>query len=475
MKQLRHHYKLLALLMFGLFLLLGLYGFYSISGYGTRWFSSTHNPRIAAQKENVIAGDILDRNGVILATTDNDGSRVYQADAEARRAVVHVLGDPAGNVSNGVETFQIGYLYGFETSVTDLFSRLFSSETRRGDNITLTLDSTLNTKIVRCFGSHDNTKDRCGAAVVLNWRTGEVIALVSLPVFDPLHISTESLPSGSQPFWNRATQGKYPPGSTFKTVTLAAVLQDLPDAQRRTFSCTGSLKVMQNIVLRDFGNEIHGGLSLKDAFRLSCNSVFASLSLELGDKQLRREAEHFGFNDNFLFRDLVVENSVYPAGERSDFEVAMSGLGQSALQATPLHMCLIAAGIANDGVMMEPRLLKEIRSSGGGVRLAWSENIYRRACDAETAATIQQYMKSVVQDGGSGFRANVNDMDIRGKTGTAESSLDGKEITYGWFVGYSALRESPYALCVLVEDIPAGESGGTTATVIARDIFEALK
>ena len=115
MKELRRHIRIIMLLLTGLFVLIAGYGGYSLSTYGSRWFSSSYNSRVRSEKRNVIPGDILDRNGVLLATT-SDGERVYQADESARRAVVHLLGDNLGNVSNGVESFQSRYLLGFEAS-----------------------------------------------------------------------------------------------------------------------------------------------------------------------------------------------------------------------------------------------------------------------------------------------------------------------------------------------------------------------
>ena len=177
----------------------------------------------------------------------------------------------------------------------------------------------------------------------------------------------------------------------------------------------------------------------------SCNNAFAQYALSMGDKALREAAESFGFNDNFLFRDLVVENSVYPTTSRSNFNIAMSGFGQSAITATPMHLCLLAAAVANKGVMMEPVLIDRVASPSG-----------------VTAGTS-----------GTGTRAAVSGMIICGKTGSAETSLNGRAITNGLFIGFA--QDVPYALCVVVEDIDDGQGGGSTAAPIARDIFAYLK
>ena len=472
MKQQRYNFKLLALLMFSLFLLLAVYGGYSIVTYGNRWFASSRNPRVRAQKQNVIAGDILDRSGVVLATT-KDGKRVYQEDEESRSAIVHLIGDSQGQVSNSVETFQTSYLYGFQTSWAERVNALTRGETHRGDNVTLTIDSRLCTEITRAFGRHSKTRGHKGAAVVMNYRTGEVLGIVSLPNFDPMNITSATMADAGQPFWNRATQSVYPPGSSFKIITTVSALENIPGVMEKDIACTGGLSVM-NQAIRDYGGEIHRSLTLREAFKKSCNNVYALVALTLKDEVLRKTAESFGFNDNFLFRDLVVENSTYPTQNRNDFEIATSGIGQSAITASPVHMCMVAAAIANDGVMMEPRLLREVGSATGVKRETFESKVYRTAVTPEIASTLQSLMRDVVT-GGTGTRANVSGMRICGKTGSAESSLSGNAITYGWFVGFNDQAELPIAVAVLVEAIDDGEGGGSTAAPIAADIFSFVK
>lgn len=470
MKQQRFRIKLLALLLFGLFALLAVYGVYAINTYGNRWFAYARNPRVRSQKRTVIAGDIYDRSGVLLATTV-DGERVYQADEASRRAVVHVLGDDEGQVSNGVEGFQTAYLYGFKASLAERFSALFSSEPRQGDSVHLTIDSQLCTAITQYFDSHTLTRGKNGAAVVMNYKTGEVVAQVSLPGFDPM--SDSAVSADSEVYWNRATQSLYPPGSTFKVVTTAAALENIPGVADISITCTGGLDV-DGQAIRDFGNAVHTSLTLRQAFVKSCNNIYALLALDMGDAALRKTAERFGFNANFLFRDLVVENSVYPTADRSNFEVAMSGFGQSSIGATPTHLCLIAAAIANDGVMMEPTLLRQATTPAGAVRATFGSRVYRAALSADTAATLQDYMRAVVTSG-TGSKASVSGLTICGKTGSAESSRNGRAVTHGLFIGYCAEEELPFAVCVVVEDIADGQGGGATAAPIAGDIFTYLR
>ena len=472
MKIQKHRIKLVAVLLVSLLVLLAIYGTYSVTRYGNRWFSSSHNSRLDMQKQNVTEGKILDRQGVILAQTE-DGKRIFQENAGDRKAVVHLIGDREGNISNAIESFQIGHLYGFTSSLPDRIGSLLSGQPQQGNDLVLTVDSRLNRVLMDSFQNRFPGKK--GAAVIMNWQTGEIVGFISLPTYDPDAPSESVKASPDQPYWNRVTQGLYPPGSTFKIVTAAAALEQNPDALTFTVDCTGSLKLSDGTAIHDFQQEVHQSISLADAFRLSCNPYFASLALKIGDSDLRKTAASFGFGSNFLFRDLVVENSVYPLSSQTEFNLATSGIGQSGITATPMHVCLIAASIANGGTMMEPQLIRQVLSPAGRSISTLKPSVYRKTCTEQIADTLSGFMKRTVQDGGSGYRAAVNDMDIRGKTGTAESTLHGQPVNYGWFTGFNADPALPYALCILVEEIPDGQTGGTTSAVIAADAFKAVR
>ncbi len=467
MKQLRTRFRLLTLIVIGLLLVAGLYGVYSVATYGNRWFSNSRNTRYQSAKRSVIAGDIIDRNGVVMATTDGEGERVYPANIKARRASVHLIGDREGNVANGVDSFQANYLLGFETSLSERVAALLRGETRRGDDVTLTVDSKLNTMIVNAFETGENTRDKSGAAVVMNYRTGEIVAMVSLPVFDPQSITAADKQNPLHPFWNRALQSTLAPGSTFKIITAASALENISGIATHQFLCTGATSVLDQYI-HDYRKAQHGKLTLERAFTVSCNNAFAQCALMLGDPALRKTAEAFGFNDNFLFRDVVVENSVYPTTGRNAVEIAWSGAGQSQIGATPLHMCMVAASIANNGVMMEPRLLRQVKGPGGVTRLRFTSKEYRRVVSLDIAQTLQTYMQNVVASG-TGTAARVNGLTIAGKTGSAEASVDHVDVTHAWFVGYIADAKLPYACAVLVEK---GDSGGSVAAPLAAKIFK---
>ena len=471
MKQQRLRFRFLTLITIAMLVISGAYGLYSVSAYGNRWVSSARNTRYRSAKSRVIPGDILDRNGVVVASSDENGKRTYQANTLSRSSMVHLLGDTEGNVANGIESFQANYLLGFETSLNERVNALLDGTQRKGDTVVMTADSKLQTEIVEIFLNTSNTRGKCGAAVVMNYKTGEVLAMVSLPVYDPQNITDAIRNSSQHPYWNRALQSLMPPGSTFKIITAVAALENLTNAQNAVYTCTGATQVMDEHLITDYGNEQHGEISLAKAFRVSCNNAFAQTALVIGDSALRKTAENFGFNDNFLFRDLVVENSRYPTTNRNSFEIAWSGVGQSQVAATPLHMCMISAAIANDGVMMEPRLLSRVQSPSGTVRTRTASRVYRTACSKETAQIIDGYMKDVVKSG-TGTRARVDGLTIAGKTGSAEGSSNGMDVTHAWFTGYIDDDRYPYAVSVLVEE---GGTGGSVAAPVAQKIFTYLK
>ncbi|HML45120.1 MAG TPA: penicillin-binding transpeptidase domain-containing protein [Clostridia bacterium] len=464
MKQLRHNIRLTATVLIALFVLLGAYFGYSVYFYGGRWFASPYNPRLSNQKQSVVAGDICDRNGMTLATTVN-GTRAYPPGEATRRAIAHVVGDSAGMVANGVETFMASYLLGFQTSPLNRLTQMFSGGQRRGDDLTLTLDANLTRYAADVFPSGFR-----GAVVVLNWKTGEILAMTSLPDFDPLDLSDALKDSAAGALVNRATQGLYPPGSTFKIVTYSAAYENLPDLGGRRFSCLGQLPIERTVVT-EAGNIAHGSLDMRAAFAQSCNNAFAALALELGYTRLEQEASAFGFNENVLFRDLVLYNSSYPVNNQTRDDLAWSGIGQGRVLATPLHMAMVAATVANDGVMMEPHLLLSVTQQGKAANKG-TPSVYKRVLSGDAAALVRDAMLAATKQG-TGSQAAISGHSVAGKTGSAEVSDDKTLGTHAWYVGFIDEQEHPLAISVVVEH---GGSGGSVAAPVARKVLlEALE
>ena len=434
---------------------------YSVYFYGGRWVANPYNPRISDQKQRVVMGTVTDRDGTVLAYSDETGARRYNASEEVRRAVSQVVGDGGGKVATGVDTFHAQYLLGFKAGLLERLTDAFTGTTQRGDDVRLTISERLSRYISEQFPA-----GKRGAVVVLNYKTNEILAMVSMPQFDPTDMDEALEDEASGALINRATQGLYPPGSTFKIVTLASALENLPDLDSFAYDCTGYAAVGSYAVT---DKTAHGMQTLSQAFSNSCNTAFAALAGELGYSLLGATAENLGFNQNFMFGDLIVYNSSYPIDNLSDEDLAWSAVGQGRVLATPMHMALIASAVANGGVMNEPRLIAQITTPQGGERRPPARATGWRVMSEAAAQRIENELVRAVKSG-TGTRAALgNGYTVAGKTGSAEVSDDKSVEADAWFVGYVTNENAPYAICVVVEN---GGSGGGVAAPLARKTLQ---
>lgn len=497
----KEYIRVMLLLFCVMFLTLSVYLSYIVSAYGTRWFASPYNTRVQNLKNSVHAGMILDRNGVRLAYTDEDGERQYSSSVAARRAMCHVIGDTYGQTI-GAESMFAKYLLGFDQGVSDRLSQLISAKTRTGSTVMLTLDSELTQY------AYDLMDDYWGAVVLMNYKTGEVLASVSQPTFDPERM--EDYLSGDETLAasamvNRVTMGRYTPGSTFKIVTMIAALRYIPNIRERTFNCDGALvfdlesgKYLPDVhvddeeftsaansekkeydreqegaqdegaetpatelfsIVRDYHSEYHGEEDIYEAFEASCNHVFAQLAMEIGASRLARVAEELGIGEEYLFDDMVLYNSSFTKAD-TDRDLAWSGVGQYKDLVTPMQMCMLSAAIANNGVLMEPRLLSKVADTKNVVTLKAADKEHRAMLTPTEASFMQDAMIKVVESG-TGRNAALDDYTVGGKTGTAEVSSNKSVKTHSWFTGFVLDDEHPLAVCVVLEQAGSGSSFAT--------------
>ncbi len=457
--------RLIGALLLCLFIGVGGWFGYTTWTQGSRWVTTIgNNRRLLSAKRTVTMGSITDRDGYALAYTDETGGRHYSSDFAIRLALSQTVGDTMSMSGTGVQTFFASTLVGMSGSVIDRTWQWLSGETTRGDDIQLTVDARLCGVIAQSFPSGYN-----GAVVALNYKTGEILAMVSMPEYDPANLGTTVADTA---YLNRCLQGQYTPGSVFKIVTLASALENRSDAMSRTFECTGAHVFGDSTVTCLSGTKAHGEVSLQTAFEQSCNVAFASLGYDLGQNTLLRTAEMCGFNDDFTFSDIVLYASTFPKDIASVSELAWSSVGQGRVLVTPMHMAMIAAGVANGGVVMEPRLIKQVTGSTGLPRLRATPGDYRRIMSASTASIIAEYMRATVEEG-TGTRAQIRGYTVCGKTGSAETSDDKSVATNAWFVGFLQEDEHPYAVAVVLEK--AGSGGNMAATLAAKALAEAIE
>ena len=488
----RSNIKGMLVIFSALFIVLSVYLVYILNAYGTRWFSSPYNTRLKSQKNNIIAGDILDRTGRKLATTDSAGDRVYISDTSIRKATSHTVGDNYGQTF-GAENFFSKYLLGFEQSIFERITNEISGKRSHGSDVELTIDASL------CVAAYENMGEHRGAVIIINYKTGEILACVSKPVFDPKYVAdylSGKRELDKSAMVNRATGGRYTPGSVFKLVTALAAIRYLPGITEREFTCSGPLAFdgktgayLENVlltpqedaeakkdsepgmsgeyrVIRDYNGEYHGSLNLKEAFSKSCNHVFAQLALEVGEKRLKRTAQELGLNDDFLFDDLVADSSSMGHAKKAS-DLAWLGIGQHTSLVTPLNMCMIAGAVANGGVMMEPKLLLSVKNTMGSNIYLLQPEEYKKSMSETEASTLKAFMVEAVKSG-TGRSARINGFAVGGKTGTAETSSGEKEPN-AWFVGFVEDEEHPLAVCVVLEE---GGSGGKHAAPVAREVLK---
>lgn len=422
--------------------------------------------RLQRIEQQTKRGRILDRNGAVLAESvpgaANEGfRRVYALPSLA--GVVGYHDAVYGNA--GVEESFDQYLGG--TTGVGLIARLRSRlyhEPIVGADIVLTIDLALQQAADSALG------DGPGAIVVMDPRTGEILALVSHPYYDANNLTRDwpkLLESADHPLLNRATQGLYTPGSVFKTVTLAAAL-DLNEYQPTTkFTCNSQV-VVEGFPIK-CETYFTGTFDLSYAYAYSCNPCFGEVGLRLGGPDLTDYARRFGF-ESAIPLEVPTAASQIATGDPEKRLVgpllASTAFGQGELLATPLQMALVAAAVANDGVAPAPRLVLRVQGEGGTL-FESSARPWRTVVRPEAAHSVLTMMARGVDDG-LASAARIPGVKVGGKTGTAE--VGPGQQTHAWFIGVAPTDAPRFVVAVLKEH---GGGGGTVATPIGHDVLKA--
>ena len=472
-RHLRKRLGLVAMVLLGMYIVLGAYFAYGQLFYGNRWFARSSNPRshFVTEDPSVVPGDILDRDGEKLAysvtdTYQDEGgethlrlTRDYHPDI---RSASHAVGfQDSSKGQAGAEAFYSRYLLGYNNNILEsIYQKVFLHQ-EVGNDIQLTIDLGLQKDVTRSMGG------RTGSAVILDAATGEVYAMVSLPNFNPQDVGNVS----GDDLVNRATEGLYAPGSVMKIVTAASALTNIPDIDARTWDCTGTVDV-DDQTIPCYGTHAHGTVDLTQAFVLSCNTTFSKIGNELTWDVLRDTARDFGFEYPFLFSDMQLTESQLPqADDLPDDKLAWTAIGQDDVLTSPMHMAMIAACVANGGVMMEPRMLKTVHNRNDRMIRKPGSRRFREVMAPEIAAQLKEMMVLVVENG-TGTRAAVSGIDVYGKTGTAEKRVDGQPANNAWFVGFAENDGKTIAVAVVIEDAGPGETGGGVAAPRAGEMLK---
>ncbi|GAE88448.1 peptidoglycan D,D-transpeptidase FtsI family protein [Acetivibrio straminisolvens] len=430
------------------------------------FMANTYNRRQFKIEENTARGNIYDRNGVLLAYSEAKGGeqeRIYPYGSLYSQVI--------GYSSKVYGKSQIEAAYNKELLGVDDLSQVFGMvsgsnlPTRKGNNLYLTVDH----KLQALGGELLNGKK--GAVVAMDPKTGEILALVSSPNFDPhakeLEKNWQSMvESPDAPFLCRAVQGLYAPGSTFKILITAAAIEN--GLENKVFDDSGSI-VIDGREIRNSESKAHGKIDLKRALAVSSNVVYAQLGTELGMTKFTDITNRAGFEMGIPF-DIPMSKSRFPYEKMDKTDLAEAAIGQGKILVTPLHMAMITAGIANEGVMMEPVLVKSITNSEGKSSKEIKVNRLGRIMEADVAEKIKVMMQEVVTSG-TGYNAAIKGINVAGKTGTAENELSVKKKAkeHSWFVGFAPAEDPKIAVAVIVE---YEGSGGDVAASIARKVMK---
>lgn len=383
----------------------------------------------AYSRENAGAsGALIDRNGVVLASYSPHES-LFQEDEELRRANYHVTGDYYGRTGTGLLTDYQDY------------SLLTGSSRSRNAVLYLNVDSELNRRAWQVLDG------RSGAVLVTNYKTGELLCMVSSPTIDPLEAEPDP-PEGA--YLNRCLAASFVPGSVFKLVTAAAAIEKIPDLSERRFLCEGAVEIAGvEIVCSGY----HGEQTFEEALSNSCNVAFSQIAVELGQEAMVKKVRDLGFLDSQRLDGIPTVAGSFPTDFVGDPELGWAGVGQSTDLICPYAMLRYVSAIANDGVLLGPQLVRD-GSTGTAERLL----------KTETAKDLQRLMHYNVVNGYGEYR--FPGLALCGKTGTAERG-DGS--SNAWFVGFLADEEHPYAFVVMIE---RGGSGLGAAGSAANEILQ---
>ncbi|MFE1844217.1 MULTISPECIES: penicillin-binding protein 2 [unclassified Streptomyces] len=448
------------------------------------------NRRIAIERYAQPRGDIIVDGKPITGSKRTSGS-----DFEYKRTYKNgpMWAPVTGYASQAfgatqLESIEDGILTG---NADQLFFRntldMLTGKKKQGGNVVTTLNSAAQK------AAYEGLKRQGGkgAVAAIEPSTGKILALASYPSYDPSSFAGNSTTTDTEawqklqkknnpndPMLNRALREVYPPGSTFKVVTAAAALEHglYKDADEKTDTPLPWVMTGTRTELKNDGNLPCKDATLREALRVSCNTVFGKIGADLGNDKMLETAEKFGFNEE-QFTPVRANASVF-SDDMEPSQVALSSIGQFNTATTPLQMAMVTAAIANNGSMMQPYMVDALQAPNLDTVEKTKPEELSRPMEAKNAQILQSMMETVVENG-TGGNARIPGVTVGGKTGTAQHGVANSKNPYAWFISYAKTGDggSPVAVAVVIEDDDAvrGDiSGGGLAAPIAKDVMEAV-
>ena len=452
-------------LMVALFLGLAVYMGYFLQVRSEDVINNSYNARLDRFSDRIVRGKIMAGDGTVLAETqvDADGNetRVYYYGSVFDHAVGY-----SAKGKTGIEALANFYLLTSHVNLLEQVGNELSGRKNPWDNVYTTLDAELQQAAYAALG------DRKGVVIAMEPDTGKVLAMVSKPGYDPNTLLQDwdwltDGGNGEGQLLNRATQGLYPPGSTFKIVTALEYMREHPGGYRDyQFDCSG-VYVNGDYRIKCYHGTAHGHQDFTRSFANSCNGAFSSLGLGLNLGAFRDTAKSLLFNSPLPITGLPYKQSSFQMGPGADtWEILQTSIGQGTTQVTPMHNAMITAAIANGGTLMKPYFLNSVETAGGEEIKKFMPASYGSLMTAGEAEGLTELMRTVVTEG-TGSAVRTDAYTVAAKTGSAEFET-GKE-THAWFTGFAPVENPKLVVTVLVEE---GGSGGKAAAPIARQLFD---
>lgn len=398
-------------------------------------------------------GDIYDSKGTALSYS-KDGVRYYADDRRVREAMLHIIGDNSGFIADGIQS-------NFKKELSG-YSLIFGVDTNTKISMKLTLDADVCVTAYRALG------DRKGAVGVFNYKTGEIICAASSPSFDILNkpddIDSDDSGKYEGIYINRLFNGLYVPGSTFKTVTALAAIENIGDIFTRTFECTGEYDAGDGKVVC---NDVHGKVSFEEALNCSCNSAFAQIADELGSEKLTAAFNQAGLGTSYDSDRVKTSASRFNVEKAGKADLGWAGIGQYTTLINPYSMMVYMGAVANGGTVVKPYFVDSVTDDRGNTIFSADKPDSGVNIPQSAAAQLKTLLRSDVENYYGDYR--FGSLTLCGKTGTAEVG-DDKE-PHAWFVGFSQDESFPYAFVVVVENAGGGlANAGPVAAKVLQSI-----
>lgn len=460
-----HEMSVVVYFFVGLFLVMLGYFSWFVQIKAPDTINSSYNMRQQNLAKKVIRGKIFAANGDVLAeqamNSENKEVRYYPYSEVFAHAVGY-----STHGGTGVESVANISLLTSDSPINERLQKEMAGVRNYGDDIYTTYDVGLQQVAYNALGAYT------GAIVVMEAKTGKILAMVSKPDFDPNTVSDNwakvSNDKEKTPLLNRATQGLYPPGSTFKIISLLEYMKENPDTyEDYAYNCKGRITV-EDVTVDCFHSSVHGKVDLKSSFAKSCNSSFANIGNLLNTKKFSDTCSKLLLNKDLPI-DLYYKRSSFALDRNSGREEIMhTAIGQGETLMTPMHIALITQAIANKGMMMRSYEIEKQTNYQGTVIKSYEPKEYKRIMSEKEASVIQEYMEEVVNTG-TGKKLKDAGYTVAGKTGSAEyGNVKGE--SHAWFTGYSNVSDPDIVVTVIVEK--AG-SGSDYAVPMAKRVFDA--